>query len=64
MDAMMAIMVMRTADQITGGLPADVRMKMYMNIIVDFGIGLVPFLGDVSFTCYIRTRAHLIALFV
>ena len=48
MDAMMAIMVMRTCSQIQGGLPADVRMKMYINIIVDFGIGLVPFLGDVS----------------
>jgi hypothetical protein len=56
MDAMMAIMVMRTADKITGGLPADVRMKMYINIIVDFGIGLVPFLGDVSSSRYIRRR--------
>lgn len=49
MDALMAIMVMRTCGQIQGGLPADVKMKMYLNIIVDFGIGLVPFLGDVSF---------------
>jgi hypothetical protein len=48
-DAMMALMVMRTCDQIQGGLPADVRMKMYINIILDFGIGLVPFVGDVSF---------------
>lgn len=49
MDAILAIIVMRTADQITGGLPARVAMKMYINIFVDFGIGLVPFLGDASF---------------
>jgi len=47
-DAMMALMVMRTCDQIQGGLPADMRMKMYINIILDFGIGLVPFVGDVA----------------
>ena len=44
---MMAIMVMRTCNQIQGGLPADVRMKMYANIILDFVIGLLPLLGDV-----------------
>lgn len=49
MDAMMALMVMRTCDQIQGGLPADVRMHMYWNIFLDFGIGLFPFIGDVSF---------------
>jgi hypothetical protein len=48
-DAMMALMVMRTCDQIEGGLPADVRMKMYCVIILDFGLGLFPLIGDVSF---------------
>lgn len=47
-DAFMAIMVLRTCQQIEGGLPADVRFKMYFNIILDFGIGLVPFLGDIA----------------
>lgn len=29
-------------------MPADVTSKMYFNIILDFGIGLVPFLGDIA----------------
>jgi len=42
----MAIMVLRTCQQIDGGLPADVKSKMFFNIIVDFAIGLTPVLGD------------------
>lgn len=41
-------MVLRTCTQIEGGLPADVKSKMMFNIIVDFAIGLVPFLGDIA----------------
>jgi hypothetical protein len=44
----MAIMVLRTCQQVEGGLPAEVTSKMYFNIILDFGIGLVPFLGDIA----------------
>jgi len=47
-DAFMAIMVLRTCEKVEGGLPADVKTKMYINIILDFGIGLVPFLGDIA----------------
>lgn len=47
-DAFMAMMVLRTCQQIEGGLPNDVKAKMMFNIIVDFGIGLVPFLGDIA----------------
>jgi len=47
-DAFMAIMVMRTCEQIEGGLPANVQMKMHINIVFDFGIGLVPILGDIA----------------
>lgn len=46
-DAFMALMVLRTCQQVEGGLPASVKSKMMFNIIVDFGIGLVPFLGDI-----------------
>ncbi|TVY12997.1 hypothetical protein LARI1_G008351 [Lachnellula arida] len=41
-------MVLRTCQQVEGGLPKDVQAKMMFNIIVDFGIGLVPFLGDIA----------------
>ena len=44
----MAIMVLRTCQQVEGGLPKDVQAKMMINIILDFGIGLVPFLGDLA----------------
>jgi len=47
-DAFMAMMVLRTAQQVEGGLPTDVRAWMLFNIIADFGIGLVPFLGDLA----------------
>lgn len=41
-------MVLRTCQQVEGGLPASVKSKMVFNIIVDFAIGLVPFIGDVA----------------
>jgi hypothetical protein len=45
-DALMALMVVRTCQQVEGGLPASVKTKMMFNIVLDFGIGLVPFVGD------------------
>lgn len=47
-DAFMAMMVLRTCQQVEGGLPSDVKAKMMFNIIVDFAVGLVPFLGDIA----------------
>lgn len=47
LDALLALMVMKTCLQIEGGLPPGLKSKMMFNIIVDFVIGLVPFLGDV-----------------
>jgi hypothetical protein len=48
LDAFMAIMVLRTCQQVEGGLPKDVQSKMYFNIMLDFVVGLVPFLGDIA----------------
>jgi len=39
------MMVIRTASQ--ANLPPDVRARMMFNVICDFVIGLVPFLGDI-----------------
>src|SRR5436305_9969286 len=47
-DAVMVLMVLQTCQQVKGGLPASVIMKMYINIILDFGIGLMPSLGDIA----------------
>ena len=48
LDAFMAMMVLRTCQQVEGGLPVDVKSKMMFNIIIDFFIGLVPFIGDLA----------------
>jgi len=47
-DAFMAVMVLRTCEQVEGGLPSNIKSKMYMNIAVDFAVGLVPFVGDLA----------------
>ncbi|KAH7120071.1 hypothetical protein B0J13DRAFT_599624 [Dactylonectria estremocensis] len=47
LDALMALIVMRTCGQIEGGLPTSLKAKMMSNIILDFVVGLVPFVGDV-----------------
>lgn len=44
----MAMMVYRTCQQVEGGLPAAVQSQMVFNIVVDFFIGLVPFVGDLA----------------
>jgi hypothetical protein len=44
----MGLMIPRASQQIEGGLPSAVKLKMIFNIILDFGIGLVPFIGDLA----------------
>lgn len=44
----MALMVMRTCQQVEGGLPSSVKSKMMFNIMLDFVVGLVPFIGDLA----------------
>lgn len=42
----MALMVYKTCCKIDGGLPVKVKIMMLINIVIDFIIGIVPFLGD------------------
>ncbi|KAF9875636.1 PH domain-containing protein [Colletotrichum karsti] len=54
LDAFMALMVFKTCNKVEGGLPGSVKSKMLFNIVVDFAIGLVPFVGDIvdaAFRC-------------
>ena len=44
----MAMMVVRSAQKVSGGLDSGVQARMYSNITIDFVLGLVPFLGDVA----------------
>lgn len=51
------MMVVRTCRNIDGGLPSHLWMYMMLNVVVDFLIGLVPFLGDIAdalFKCNTR----------
>ncbi|EMC98290.1 hypothetical protein BAUCODRAFT_53150, partial [Baudoinia panamericana UAMH 10762] len=43
-----AYMVFQKCCQVEGGLPSDVRIRMLINIVVDFVVGLVPILGDLA----------------
>ncbi|KAK7938012.1 uncharacterized protein PG986_014880 [Apiospora aurea] len=56
-DAMLAMMVVRSAKQVEGGLPANVLMTMYFWVIVDFIVGLVPFAGDI-FDAMVRANTN------
>ncbi len=44
----MAFMVISTCKKVDGGLPTDVHNEMWRNVVLDFLVGLVPFLGDIA----------------
>lgn len=46
-DLFLAYLVVKNCAKIDGGLPPSLQYRMYFNIILDFGIGLVPFVGDI-----------------
>jgi hypothetical protein len=45
---MMALNVWRKCQKVEGGLESSIRTQMLINIIIDFVIGLVPFIGDIA----------------
>ncbi|GIJ86174.1 hypothetical protein Asppvi_005056 [Aspergillus pseudoviridinutans] len=51
-DTALAMMVVRNCEEIDGGLPARLRMMMMINVLIDFVIGLVPFVGDLADAMY------------
>ena len=51
-DAALALMVIRTCEKVDGGLPSRLRMMMLINLVLDFFIGLVPFVGDIADAIY------------
>jgi len=61
-DALLALMVMRTCMSIDGGLPAALKTKMLMNIAFDFVLGLVPFLGDLADAVFRANTRNVILL--
>ncbi|KAF9889597.1 hypothetical protein FE257_007105 [Aspergillus nanangensis] len=51
-DAALAMMVVKSCEEVDGGLPTSLRMRMLINVIIDFVIGLVPFVGDLADAMY------------
>lgn len=47
-----AMQLLHKADKIEGGLPPLLRSQMMLNIMFDFGIGLIPFVGDLVAIAY------------
>lgn len=48
LDALLAVMLIRTCCTVEPELPSSVRMTMWRNLVIDFVIGLVPFIGDIA----------------
>lgn len=48
LDTLLSLMVFRTATKVEDGLPPVVVVRMLINIIFDFVIGIVPFIGDLA----------------
>lgn len=62
-DLFMAIMVMKTALKVSPGKDRDkLKATMVMNILIDFAIGLVPFLGDIADTFFRCNTRNAVAL--
>lgn len=52
-----ALQLLSKAEQIEGGLPSSLRLRMKTNIVTDFAIGLIPVVGDfinVLYKCNLR----------
>lgn len=47
-DALLAKGIIDEARSIDGGLPETLVAQMYANLLVDFGVGLIPFVGDIA----------------
>jgi hypothetical protein len=44
--AFIALMIFKRMRKVEGGLDGSTQIQMLLNIIVDFAIGLIPFVGD------------------
>lgn len=47
-DCFLALMLVKSCQKVDGGLPATLKARMMFNIALDFGLGLIPLLGDVA----------------
>lgn len=47
-DALLAILLIRSMSKVNDGLPMLVLVKMFIYMMMDFAVGLVPFVGDLA----------------
>ncbi|SCV01785.1 LAME_0G18492g1_1 [Lachancea meyersii CBS 8951] len=58
----LSLQVYKEAMKINGGLPPTVSAQMITNIAVDFGLGLVPIVGDLVSVCYKANSRNVLVL--
>ncbi|KAK1832329.1 hypothetical protein QBC39DRAFT_256833 [Podospora conica] len=51
-DLLVALYIVKTCGKIDGGLPKTMYGRMMWNIMLDFGIGLIPIVGDLADALY------------
>ncbi|KAI2623845.1 hypothetical protein GGS26DRAFT_564935 [Hypomontagnella submonticulosa] len=61
-DALLAMMVVRTAKQVEGGLPVHIWAWMYILVFIDLVAGLIPFVGDIADAVILANTRNAIAL--
>lgn len=52
LDLLVALFIVKRAGKVDGGLPKILYARMMWNIMLDFGIGLIPFVGDIADAFY------------
>lgn len=52
LDMLLALMVYRTICSVEPKLDSGLKMRMKFNIIIDFLIGIIPFIGDIADAAY------------
>ncbi|KAK2804228.1 hypothetical protein FQN51_002317 [Onygenales sp. PD_10] len=52
LDMFLALMVVASCNKVDGSLPNSIRMRMIFNIVIDFFVGLIPFVGDLADAMY------------
>ena len=61
-DLFFAWHLMHRCGKVQGGLPTDIHMRMILNVVLDFLVGLIPVIGDLAdaaFRCNTKNAALL-----
>lgn len=55
-------MVYKTCCSVEPDLPGSVKLRMQMNMAIDFAVGLIPFIGDIADAAYKCNTRNVILL--